>query len=147
MCACVRVRVCVCVCCVCVHVRESERGSDVRVCVCACVCVRVCMCLRVCHGMNTSRVQFDDVFLWNFVTDSKATQEWRILLTFLVDPKHNDPEHEKDLARMHAAEKNKDVKGMLRILQFSEQEHHIMCSELKQLYTAITRARVRVSVS
>ena len=94
--------------------------------------------------LEAKGLEFDDVFLWNFVTDSTAAQEWRILLTFLVE--QDDPEVEKELiANMHAEENCKDVKGMLRILQFSEQEHHIMCSELKQLYTAITRARVRVS--
>ena len=48
---------------------------------------------------------------------------------------------------MHDEETDKEVKGMLRtIKEFNEQEHHIMCSELKQLYTAITRARVRVVI-
>ena len=95
--------------------------------------------------LEAKGLEFDDVFLWNFVTDSTASQEWRILLTFLVE--RDDHGIEKELiASMHAAENSKDVKGMLRILQFSEQEHHIMCSELKQLYTAITRARVRVVI-
>jgi hypothetical protein len=44
-------------------------------------------------------------------------------------------------------ETDKDIRGMLRSLpEFNGQEHHIMCSELKQLYTAITRARVRVVI-
>ena len=51
------------------------------------------------------------------------------------------------LKTMSAEETDKDIKGMLRPLkEFNEQEHHIMCSELKQLYTAITRARVRVVI-
>ena len=51
------------------------------------------------------------------------------------------------LKTMSAEETDKDINGMLRPLkEFNEQEHHIMCSELKQLYTAITRARVRVVI-
>ena len=47
---------------------------------------------------------------------------------------------------MVAAESNKDVAGMLRPLEFNEQAHQILCSELKYLYTAVTRARVRVVI-
>ena len=47
---------------------------------------------------------------------------------------------------MVAAESDKDVAGMLRPLEFNEQAHQILCSELKHLYTAVTRARVRVVI-
>ena len=58
-----------------------------------------------------------------------------------------DELEEKLLKSMRDEEVDKEVKGMLRPLEeFNEQEHHIMCSELKQLYTAITRARVRVVI-
>jgi len=35
---------------------------------------------------------------------------------------------------------------MLRALEFSDREHQILCEELKHLYTAVTRARVRVVI-
>ena len=65
-------------------------------------------------------------------------------MTFLVE---HDPGEKERLDRMRDEEMSSEVKGMLRTLkEFNEQEHHIMCTELKQLYTAITRARVRVVI-
>jgi len=47
---------------------------------------------------------------------------------------------------MKARESDSRIAGMLRSLEFNEQAHQILCSELKHLYTAITRARVRVII-
>ncbi|EKX42080.1 hypothetical protein GUITHDRAFT_111932 [Guillardia theta CCMP2712] len=90
--------------------------------------------------LESKGLEFDDVILWNFFTDSRASQEWRVILTCLI---HDDEEEEQRLQEKRQQAK-KDVMGRLRPLEFDETLHLILCEELKQLYTAITRARVRV---
>ena len=94
-------------------------------------------------------LEFDDVFLWNFLTDSRAKKEWRLVLSFLVascsSPAEKKEEHDR-LEEMKDRESDSRIAGMLRTLEFDEQAHQILCSELKHLYTAITRARVRVII-
>ena len=78
---------------------------------------------------------------WNFLTDSKAEKEWRVILSCLID---SDPREQQVLEEKRKAEENKRVAGMLRPLEFDEKAHLVLCEELKHLYTAMTRARVRV---
>ena len=93
--------------------------------------------------LESKGLEFDDVFLWNFLTDSRAKKEWRLVLSFLVQ--ENAEEHDR-LEKMKARECDNRIAGMLRSMDFNEQAHQILCSELKHLYTAITRARVRVII-
>ena len=65
-----------------------------------------------CKGM-----EFEDVFLWNFFTDSPYPSGWRCLDTL------------------------KTKSG-----NFDSMKHAGMCSELKQFYVVITRARIRLSI-
>ncbi|RHZ88681.1 hypothetical protein Glove_21g295 [Diversispora epigaea] len=61
-------------------------------------------------------MEFDDVLLYNFFTDSDAGRKWRVILSTLGDY----------------------PKG---IQTFSPEKHYILCSELKNLYVAVTRSR------
>ncbi|RIA95504.1 hypothetical protein C1645_480447 [Glomus cerebriforme] len=61
-------------------------------------------------------MEFNDVLLYNFFTDSPAGLKWRVILSALDDYS----------------------KG---IQTFSHEKHYILSSELKYLYVAITRAR------
>ncbi|CAG8603421.1 5444_t:CDS:10 [Funneliformis mosseae] len=61
-------------------------------------------------------MEFNDVLLYNFFTDSTALLKWRVILSDLDD--HSEGNRE-----------------------FSPEKHYILSSELKHLYVAITRAR------
>jgi hypothetical protein len=93
--------------------------------------------------LESKGLEFDDVFLWNFLTDSRAKKEWRLVLSFLVQ--QNAEEHDR-LEKASYSERDGKIAGMLRSMDFNEQAHQILCCELKHLYTAITRARVRVII-
>ena len=67
--------------------------------------------------LQSKGMEFEDVFLWNFFTDSPCSGGWRYLDTF---------------------------KGESR--KFDAAKHAGMCSELKNFYVAITRARIRLSI-
>ncbi|GBC01012.1 hypothetical protein RclHR1_04030007 [Rhizophagus clarus] len=61
-------------------------------------------------------MEFNDVLLYNFFTDSPALLKWRIILSTL----------------------DEYPKG---VQTFSHEKHYILSSELKHLYVAVTRAR------
>lgn len=67
--------------------------------------------------LQSKGMEFEDVFLWNFFTDSPCPGGWRCLDTL------------------------KTASG-----NFDAKKHAGMCSELKHFYVAITRARVRLSI-
>ena len=97
--------------------------------------------------LESKGLEFDDVFLWNFLTDSRAKDEWRLVLSYLVQQDRSQSDAIRDELKKRAAlEPDQEVSGMLRELEFNEQSHQILCSELKHFYTAITRARVRVVI-
>ena len=97
--------------------------------------------------LESKGLEFDDVFLWNFLTDSRAKDEWRLVFSYLVQQDRSQSDAVRDdLKKRQALERDHDVGGMLRELEFNEQSHQILCSELKHFYTAITRARVRVVI-
>ncbi|PSC76135.1 TPR and ankyrin repeat-containing 1-like isoform A [Micractinium conductrix] len=106
-------------------------------------------------------LEFDDVFLVNFCTDSPAKEEWRVLLQYLEELE--DLEALKGPAAVpggrplrRAAEAAAGVgelgRGALRPLPFDPAQHKLLCEELKHLYTggpdgglklagAVTRAK------
>ena len=94
--------------------------------------------------LESKGLEFDDVFLWNFFADSKASKEWRLVLSYLTE--NNEAEIEALKAAEHVSSRNSKVAGMLRTLNFDPHVHQILCEELKHLYTAITRARVKVVI-
>ncbi|OPL33891.1 hypothetical protein AM593_06298, partial [Mytilus galloprovincialis] len=81
-------------------------------------------------------LEFDDVLLYNIFTDSEATKEWRVVLAFLEKLIKKDVKNESKISLQMSAD--------LRPLPFNPKQHKVLNSELKQLYTAITRARQNV---
>jgi len=67
--------------------------------------------------LQSKGMEFEDVFLWKFFTDSPYPSGWRCLDTL------------------------KTKSG-----NFDSTKHAGMCSELKQFYVVITRARIRLSI-
>ncbi|CAB4422205.1 unnamed protein product [Rhizophagus irregularis] len=61
-------------------------------------------------------MEFNDVLLYNFFTDSPALRKWRVILSICKDNSEGVP-------------------------TFSPEKHYILSSELKHLYVAVTRAK------
>ncbi|VDI43180.1 Hypothetical predicted protein [Mytilus galloprovincialis] len=81
-------------------------------------------------------LEFDDVLLYNIFTDSEATKEWRVVLSFLEKLVKKASNNESNIPLQMSTD--------LRPLPFNPKQHKVLNSELKQLYTAITRARQNV---
>ncbi|XP_073028907.1 uncharacterized protein [Primulina eburnea] len=71
-------------------------------------------------------LEFQDVLLYNFFGSSPLSNQWRVLYEFLKQKDLFDPNFSKSFPC------------------FSHSKHSILCSELKQLYVAITRTRQRL---
>ncbi|KAK9115671.1 hypothetical protein Sjap_014618 [Stephania japonica] len=69
-------------------------------------------------------LEFQDVLLYNFFGTSPLRNHWRVVYEYMK---------EKELADSN-----------LPCQHFDEVKHNILCSELKQLYVAITRTRQRL---
>ncbi|KAM6449662.1 TPR and ankyrin repeat-containing protein 1 isoform 2-T2 [Liasis olivaceus] len=85
-------------------------------------------------------LEFDDVLLYNFFTDSEAYKEWKIISSFI--PLTDLPDEETKLIIEVPLEKDIDAQGRLPFL--NPEMYKMLNGELKQLYTAITRARVNL---
>jgi superfamily I DNA/RNA helicase len=91
-------------------------------------------------------LEFDDVLLYNFFTDSDANEMWRIVAGFSKEDLENLHDRMGNLCEYEGDttwDEELDV-GQTRPLPFDEEKHKILENELKMLYTAITRARVNV---
>ncbi|CAL1532830.1 unnamed protein product [Lymnaea stagnalis] len=93
-------------------------------------------------------LEFDDILIYNFFKHSQASKEWRVVISFLN-------ELEKTVNKSKSCENsseslvvlNQDVlqqAGRPRALTFEKHLHKLLETELKQIYTAVTRARVNV---
>ncbi|KAI3734201.1 hypothetical protein L6452_13665 [Arctium lappa] len=71
-------------------------------------------------------LEFQDVLLYNFFGTSPMKDQWRVIYGYMK---------ENNLV---------DEKGCHSFPSFSEARHNVLCSELKQLYVAITRTRQRL---
>ncbi|KAM0823294.1 hypothetical protein ACQ4PT_070967 [Festuca glaucescens] len=71
-------------------------------------------------------LEFQDVLLYNFFGSSPLKNKWRVLYGYMED---------KDII---AQSEEISHPG------FDRSKHHLLCSELKQLYVAITRTRQRL---
>ncbi|XP_057781571.1 uncharacterized protein LOC130999895 [Salvia miltiorrhiza] len=71
-------------------------------------------------------LEFQDVLLYNFFGSSPLSNQWRVLYKFL---------YEKGLLAGDS---------LTSFPSFSQSRHNLLCSELKQLYVAITRTRQRL---
>ncbi|XP_066484289.1 TPR and ankyrin repeat-containing protein 1 isoform X2 [Tiliqua scincoides] len=82
-------------------------------------------------------LEFDDVLLYNFFTDSEACKEWKIISSFV--PQSHLP-YETKLIIETPLEKDLDSQGKV----LNPEMYKMLNGELKHLYTAITRARVNL---
>ncbi|KAM4705098.1 TPR and ankyrin repeat-containing protein 1 [Rhinophrynus dorsalis] len=84
-------------------------------------------------------LEFDDVLLYNFFTDSEAPKEWRIISSFKPVSYLNEE-------RQPLIEVPLDITSTpaSRQLTMNPELHKMLNGELKQLYTAVTRARVNL---
>ncbi|XP_053914940.1 TPR and ankyrin repeat-containing protein 1 isoform X2 [Cuculus canorus] len=83
-------------------------------------------------------LEFDDVLLYNFFTDSEASKEWKIISSY--SPGSDVEVGSKLLIEMPF----EDATGMQKRTPFNMEMYKLLNGELKQLYTAITRARVNL---
>ncbi|NWR89803.1 TRNK1 protein, partial [Furnarius figulus] len=83
-------------------------------------------------------LEFDDVLLYNFFTDSEASKEWKIISSYSPDL---DVQGGSNLLIEVPLE---DATGMQKRAPFNVEMYKMLNGELKQLYTAITRARVNL---
>ncbi|KAH0627207.1 hypothetical protein JD844_002684 [Phrynosoma platyrhinos] len=84
-------------------------------------------------------LEFDDVLLYNFFTDSEAYKEWKIISSFI--PSSYLPKETKKIIET-PLEKVDDTQR--KHLPLNPEMYKMLNGELKQLYTAITRARVNL---
>ncbi|XP_063468127.1 TPR and ankyrin repeat-containing protein 1 isoform X2 [Symphalangus syndactylus] len=85
-------------------------------------------------------LEFDDVLLYNFFTDSEAYKEWKIISSFT--PTSTDSREENRPLVEVPLDKPSSSQG--RSLMVNPEMYKLLNGELKQLYTAITRARVNL---
>ncbi|CAH1443461.1 unnamed protein product [Lactuca virosa] len=78
--------------------------------------------------MESKGLEFQDVLLYDFFTTSSFSNEWRIIYEYMK---------EKDL----------NMSSTVMCSSFDMEKHVVLCSELKQLYVAITRTRQRLWIS
>ncbi|KFP74594.1 TPR and ankyrin repeat-containing protein 1, partial [Acanthisitta chloris] len=83
-------------------------------------------------------LEFDDVLLYNFFTDSEASKEWKIISSYSPD---SDVQVGNNLLVEMPLE---DATGVQKRTPFNVEMYKMLNGELKQLYTAITRARVNL---
>lgn len=87
-------------------------------------------------------LEFSDVFIVNFFSDSPVRDQWRLLnnhLQLLEDELHFP--HTKET---HAALAARD-ETMNQTIPWDAKKAELLAEELKHLYTAITRAKNNVS--
>ncbi|XP_064596809.1 TPR and ankyrin repeat-containing protein 1-like [Liolophura sinensis] len=92
-------------------------------------------------------LEFDDILLYNFFKDSQAKKEWRVVTEFLHRLSGDETENPSRTASSHGVmEIDTELMSASssRPLSFNPDQHKVLCSELKHLYTALTRARVNV---
>jgi len=85
--------------------------------------------------IESKGLEFDDVILFNFFTDSPADDEWRCISGYQQKyfPEENPtPEEQREIRE-------------LRPLEFDPVKYMLLGEELKHLYVAITRSRKRLS--
>ncbi|NXH15878.1 TRNK1 protein, partial [Bucco capensis] len=83
-------------------------------------------------------LEFDDVLLYNFFTDSEASKEWKMISSYTPD---SDVQVGNKLLIEVPLE---DATAMQKRTPFNVEMCKMLNGELKQLYTAITRARVNL---
>ncbi|KAK2980144.1 hypothetical protein RJ640_021764 [Escallonia rubra] len=75
--------------------------------------------------MECKGLEFQDVLLYNFFTSSPFQDEWRVIYGYM---------EEKDMLKSSPK----------HFTSFSWEKHSVLCSEMKNLYVAITRTKQRL---
>ena len=121
---------------------QESKGLEVMI-----ICVAFFSTLP-CVSASRTLVQFDDVLLYNFFSDSPAEDLWRVASNY----------SESDIAAYYA-DSSVAASGVqsydwddailqeTRHLDFVADQHKILETELKMLYTAITRARINIFIA
>jgi len=94
-------------------------------------------------------LEFDDVLLYNFFSDSDVSDLWRIVGNYSEDKiREFNEKFDTDASGTRCYEWH-DIEDLkeTRHLDFQRESHKVLESELKILYTAITRARVNMFVA
>lgn len=93
-------------------------------------------------------LEFDDVLIYDFFSDSPAGDLWRVVQNYSED---DIAAYYADATVAASGVQKYDWESPLltetRPLDFDESKHKILETELKMLYTAITRARVNVFIA
>ncbi|XP_041361943.1 TPR and ankyrin repeat-containing protein 1-like [Gigantopelta aegis] len=89
-------------------------------------------------------LEFDDVLLYNFFKDSYASKEWRVVTEFLEKLTQNMDTTDLGENLVQLDEEVLKQPSRPRPLTFNPNQHKVLNSELKHLYTALTRARANV---
>ncbi|KAK3740295.1 hypothetical protein QZH41_018527, partial [Actinostola sp. cb2023] len=97
------------------------------------------------HGLvltiyEAKGLEFDDVLIYNFFKDSHARKEWRVVASYIGKCQAEGHSGVTGLVEI----REEDLNLKTRPLEFNHEKHKVLNSELKFLYTAITRARVNV---
>ena len=93
-------------------------------------------------------LEFDDVLLYNFFTDSEAKDLWRIVSNYTEEDVRAYYEDQTVLSSgVQTYDWDYLLEGKARPLSFCREEHKILETELKMLYVSITRARVNVFIA
>ncbi|KAL6651319.1 hypothetical protein ACP70R_010244 [Stipagrostis hirtigluma subsp. patula] len=74
-------------------------------------------------------LEFQDVLLYNFFSSSPLRNKWRVLYDYMENK--------------NVIESSEEISHP----DFDRNKHYLLCSELKQLYVAITRTRQRLWIS
>ncbi|NWR55162.1 TRNK1 protein, partial [Bucorvus abyssinicus] len=82
-------------------------------------------------------LEFDDVLLYNFFTDSEASKEWKIISSYA-------PDSDVQVGSKVLLEVPLEDAAGVQKRTFNVDMYKMLNGELKQLYTAITRARVNL---
>uniref|UniRef100_A0A0L8HRK2 UvrD-like helicase ATP-binding domain-containing protein n=2 Tax=Octopus bimaculoides TaxID=37653 RepID=A0A0L8HRK2_OCTBM len=88
-------------------------------------------------------LEFNDILLYNFFKDSLVTDEWRIITSYLQEL-IAETNNESEGNGQRSTELNLDVldsQNHPHPLTFDPNKHKVLNSELKYLYTALTRAK------
>ncbi|XP_069106453.1 TPR and ankyrin repeat-containing protein 1-like [Argopecten irradians] len=135
---------------------KSEDSSDIELGVHAAILVRNEMALKqlplqlkqniTLTIYESKGLEFNNILLFNFFTYSDASKAWGVVSSLLTEFL-TEMKTKENVSRTGMYQLDEDAmcsKGKPRNLKFEPERHKILSSELKLLYTALTRARVNV---
>nr|XP_011463726.1 PREDICTED: uncharacterized protein LOC101298122 [Fragaria vesca subsp. vesca] len=76
--------------------------------------------------LESKGLEFQDVILYDFFGSSSLKQQWRLIYEYMKENELLDPRTPE------------------KFPSFNGGKHHLLCSELKQLYVAVTRTKQRL---